>query len=131
MDPETLARRFVDAYNSHQLEAQIELLFDPDVELVPLRAVLEDTVYRGHDGIRQLVRDIDESWSEAHIQILELEVRGEQAVSAGRLRLKGRSSGALTEVTGAAAWSVRNERLIRMAYHQTVQDARRELGWDN
>jgi hypothetical protein len=24
--------------------------------LVPLRAVLEDTVYRGHDGIRQLAR---------------------------------------------------------------------------
>jgi ketosteroid isomerase-like protein len=130
MDPETLTRRFVDAYNSRQLEAQIEL-FDPDIELVPLRAALEDTVYRGHDGIRQFARDIDESWSEANIEILELEVRGEQAVSIGRLRLKGRSSGALTEVTAAASWSVRNERLLRMAYHATVHDARRELGWDN
>jgi hypothetical protein len=128
MDPETLARRFVDAYNSRQLEAQIEL-FDPDIELVPLRAALEDTVYRGHDGIRQLARDIDESWSEAQIEILELEVRGAQMVSIGRLRLKGRSSGALTEVTGAASWSVRNGRLFRMAYHPTVQHARRELGW--
>jgi hypothetical protein len=65
MDPEMLTRRFVDAYNSRQLEAQIEL-FDPDIELVPLRATLEDTVYRGHDGIRQFVRDIDELWSEAN-----------------------------------------------------------------
>jgi hypothetical protein len=81
MDVETLARRLVDAYNSRQLEAQMELLFDPDIEVVPLRAVLEDTVYRGHTGIRQLARDIDESWSEAHIEIHELEVRGEQAVS--------------------------------------------------
>jgi ketosteroid isomerase-like protein len=130
MDPETLARRFVDAYNSRQLEAQIEL-FDPDFELVPLRAALEDTVYRGHDGIRQLARDTAESWSEASIEILELEVRGEQAVSIVSLRLKGRLSGALTEVTGAASWSVRNERLFRTAYHATVHDARRELGWDN
>ena len=57
--------------------------------------------------------------------------RGEQAVSIGRLTLKGRSSGAVTEVTGAAAWSMRDERLLRMAYHPTVQDARRELGWDS
>ena len=131
MDVETLARRLVDAYNSRQLEAQTELLFDPDIELVPLRAVLEDTVYRGHNGIRQLARDIDESWSEAHIEIHELDVRGEQAVSTGRLRLRGRSSGALTEVTAAASWSVRNGRLWRWRYHATVHDARRELGWEN
>src|ERR1700738_1750178 len=37
MDAEMLSRRFVDAYNSRQLEAHIEL-FDPDVEFVPLRA---------------------------------------------------------------------------------------------
>jgi hypothetical protein len=46
---------------------------------VPLRAALEDTVQRGHDGIRQLARDIAESWSEAQIEILDFEVRGEQA----------------------------------------------------
>jgi hypothetical protein len=40
-----------------RLEAEIEL-FDPDIEFVPLRAALEDIVYRGHDGIRQLPRDM-------------------------------------------------------------------------
>ena len=130
MDLDTLTRRFVDTYNSRQLEAQIEL-FDPEIEFVPLRALLEDTVYRGHDGIRRFARDLEESWSEAHVELLELEARGEQAVSIGRLTLKGRSSGAVTEVMGAAAWSVRDERLLRIAYHQTLQDARRELGWDS
>jgi hypothetical protein len=127
---ETLTRRFVDAYNSRQLEAQIEL-FDPEIELVPVRAVLEDTIYRGHDGVKRFARDLEESWSEAHVELLELEVRGEQAVSIGCVRLKGRSSGAVTEVTGAAAWSMRDERLLRMAYHPTVQDARSELGWQD
>lgn len=47
---------------------------------MPLRAALEDTVQRGHDGIRQLARDIAESWSEAQIEILDFEVRGEQAL---------------------------------------------------
>ena len=99
--------------------------------MLPLRAALEDTVYRGHDGIRQLARDIDELWSDAHIEPLEIDLRGEQAVSIGRLRFRGRSSRAVTEVTGAASWSVRDGRLLRMAYHATVEDARRELGWDN
>ena len=98
---------------------------------MPLRAVLEETIYRGHDGIRRFARDLAESWSEAHVELLELEARGEQAVSIGRLTLKGRSSGAVTEVTGAAAWSMRDERLLRMAYHPTVQDARSELGWQD
>ena len=123
MDPETLARRVVAAYNSRELEEQIEL-FDPDVEFLPLRAVLEDTVYRGHDGVRQFARDLEESWSEAHIEILEFEVRGEQALSISRLRLKGRSSGALTEVMAAGAWFVRDGRVLRLAYHQTVESAR-------
>lgn len=130
MNLETLVRRFFDAYNSRQLEAQIEL-FDPEIEFVPLRALLEDTVYRGHDGIRRFARDLEESWSEAHVELLELEARGEQAVSIGCVTLKGRSSGAVTEVTGAAAFSVRDERLLRIAYHPTAQDARRELGWDS
>ena len=131
MDLEALSRRFVDAFDSGQLEAQIEM-FDPEIEFVPLRALLEDTVYRGHDGIRRFARDVEESWSEAHIEhFSSFEARGEQAVTIHRVRLKGRSSGAVTEVTGAAAFSVRDERLLRIAYHPTAQDARRELGWDS
>jgi hypothetical protein len=129
MDLETLAYRFVEAFNMRQLEAELDL-FDPGIELVPLRAELEDTVYRGHDGIRQLARDIAESWSQAHIEILDFEVRRERALSIGRLRLEGRLSGALTELTGAASWCGRNQRLFRMAMHTTVQEARRELGWE-
>jgi hypothetical protein len=61
MDLDTRLRRFVDAYNSRQLEAQIEL-FDPATDLVPVRAVLEETVYRGHDGIRRFAGNLEESW---------------------------------------------------------------------
>jgi hypothetical protein len=128
MDTETLIRRFIDAYNAHELEAQVGLLFDREVEWAPLRALLEDTVYRGHGGVRQFVRDHDELWSKGHIELLELAVRGEQALTTGRQCLRGRSSGASTEVAGAGSWSARSGRLFRIVYHPTVQDARRELG---
>jgi hypothetical protein len=131
VDPETLARSYVDALNSHELEARAELLFDPNAELVPLRAALEDTVYHGHEGIRQFARDLDESWSETHVETLELEVRGAQVLTISRMRLKGRASGAWTELTVVGAGLMRNGRIRRLALHQMVQDARRELGWDS
>jgi ketosteroid isomerase-like protein len=34
----------------------------PDVEWVPIMAVLEGRVYRGHDGVRQWFRDLRHSW---------------------------------------------------------------------
>jgi ketosteroid isomerase-like protein len=129
METESVVRRVFEAFNLHQLEAHIEL-FDRDVEIVPLRAALEDIVYHGHDGARRFDRDTDAAWSERHIEILELEVSGEQALVIGRLRLKGRSSGARTEAPAAWSVSVRNGRVTRLTTHQTADDARRRLGWE-
>jgi ketosteroid isomerase-like protein len=36
--------------------------FDPDVEWVPLMAVLEGRVYRGHAGIRKWFQDLRRDW---------------------------------------------------------------------
>jgi hypothetical protein len=91
---------------------------------------LEDTVYRGHDGIRRFVRDNQDSWAESHAEILKLEVSGEQALMLSRIRARGRASGVWTDETLAWSVSLRNGRVMRLAFHQTVDDARRQLGWD-
>jgi ketosteroid isomerase-like protein len=36
--------------------------FDPDVEWVPIMAVLEGRVYRGHQGIRRWFEDLRRDW---------------------------------------------------------------------
>jgi ketosteroid isomerase-like protein len=128
MEVESVVRRAVEAFNLHQLEAQIEL-FDRNVEIVPLRAALEAIVYQGHDGLRRFDGDVDASWSERRVEILDLEVSGEQALAIGRLRLKGSASGAWVEQTVAWSVCVRNGRVMRLNLHQTPEDARRELGW--
>ena len=128
MDTEGLVRRVFDAFNSRELGTHIELL-DRDVEIVPARAALEDIVYRGHDGVWEFERDSEATWSVQFIEILDLEVSGEQALVIGRLCLTGRSSGARTEVPTAWAVSVRDGRVTRLATYLTEQDARQQLGW--
>jgi ketosteroid isomerase-like protein len=130
MDTESIVRRVIDVYNSDDPEAEIEELWDPNCEFLPVRAALEDTVYRGHDGIRRFVRDNQDSWAESHAEILKLEVSGEQALMLSRIRARGRASGVWTDETLAWSVSLRNGRVMRLAFHQTVEEARRQLGWD-
>ena len=47
---------------AHRDVSRVLDLTDPDVECVRSRqASLEEGVYRGHDGIRQYVRDLDDA----------------------------------------------------------------------
>jgi hypothetical protein len=49
MDPESLTRRLFDAFNGGDVDAFLEAC-EPAVEIISLRGLLEDLVYRGHDG---------------------------------------------------------------------------------
>jgi hypothetical protein len=65
------------------------------------------------------------------MELHELEVRDEQVVATGHIRLKGRASGAWTDLTAASSGTVRNGRICRLTFHQTAEDAPRELGWED
>jgi ketosteroid isomerase-like protein len=64
-------RRCIDAI-SRRDGATLTELSTPDVTVRPLRAALEDTVYRGREGIDQWMRDIDETWAELTVDIQEI-----------------------------------------------------------
>src|SRR5829696_3407387 len=53
-----IARRSFEAFNGRAIDELISFA-DPDSEWLPFRAQLEGIVYRGHEGVRQFVRDID------------------------------------------------------------------------
>ena len=79
-------------------------LADPQVDYLPYLAALSGAAgaYRGHDGLRQYVRDLSEAWSEYAVEIHHLEDLGDHVLMEGRLRGKGRSSG--LEVDSVMAW---------------------------
>jgi ketosteroid isomerase-like protein len=92
-------KQAIEAYNRRDVDAFLDDL-DLEVELHgALQALLESeaTVYRGHEGVRQWVRDIDEALAEIRLELPEIRDLGDRLVAIGRLRARGKASGAETE----------------------------------
>ena len=96
-------RKWVAAMNRQDAEALISLA-DPGVDYMPYLASLsgEAGAYRGHDGLRQYVRDLAEAWRWYHVEIHSLRDLGDDVLMEGRLEATGRSSG--LEVKEDMAW---------------------------
>ena len=57
----------------------------------------KDTVYRGHEGVRQLMRDIDDTLAEIHVEFSDVRDLGDQVLAVGRLHTRGKASGVASE----------------------------------
>jgi ketosteroid isomerase-like protein len=121
-------RVVVDTFNRDDIEGFIAAC-TPDAELRPIRGMLEEVVYRGHDGLREFQRDSEAAWSERHAELVDTEGRDDEAVLVAHLRMKGRASGVVTERDLAFAIRLRDGLIARIATHPDPKSARRELGW--
>lgn len=86
-------RRAVEAFNENDAEA-MQALCTPDVEFLPLRAVLEGTVYRGPGAAAQMLADFIETWDDLYIDVEGVREAGESLLVSARFRGHGRLSGA-------------------------------------
>ena len=70
-----------------------------NVEVYPLRAMLEDTVYRGPEGVDQWLQDLRETWAELAIDVHEInETEPDYVVAKTTLRNRGHASNAPVEM---------------------------------
>ena len=123
-------KRAVDAYNRRDIDTFLEI-FDPTAEVHPLNLAMfgrEATVYRGHDGLRLFIREVDEVLSEMQAQVLEVRDLGERIVGKGRFRARGRASGA--EIEASVGWLVefKNGRATRMRDYPDFTEALEAAG---
>jgi ketosteroid isomerase-like protein len=118
-------RRGLEAGNRGDIETLLEEL-DPDVEWhSALHALLggEQTVFRGHDGVREMLRDLNETFAEIHIEISEIRDLGDGLVAIGRTRTRGRASGAETETSLALVTGIQNGKTISVRGYLDPDDA--------
>jgi ketosteroid isomerase-like protein len=123
-------RRAIEAYNRRDIDAFVEA-FDPMVEIHPLTLAMfgqEATVYRGHEGIRQFIRDVDEVLPQIQVESLEIRDLGERLAASGRLHARGRASGA--EVESPIFWVIefREGGVIRMRDYLDPKEALEAAG---
>jgi ketosteroid isomerase-like protein len=123
-----LARDVVDAVARRDLQRLLELTA-PDVEWRPFATgLMEEGVYRGHDGIRRYVSDLDDAWEVLRAEVEDGLAVGATVLMTGRLRYRGRGSGVETE--HAAGWVVkfRDGRLVSMQAFRDPERALETLG---
>ena len=128
--PETnfeVFERGLDAYNRHDIDDLLEDL-DPDVEWYPVLEVLlggEGTVYRGHEGIRELFRSIEDALGEIRAELSEVvEDSGDRLVASGRLYARGRHSGAVTEAPLGWIVNFRNGKVSKIRTYRDLEEAK-------
>ena len=125
-----VVRRVSDAYNRRDVEAMLDELH-PEIEWYPwLQVQLGGgaTVYRGHEGVRDGVRDGEDAFSEVRAELSEVRDLGERAVAIGHLRGRGKESGALTE--SELAWIVEFQggKVIRVREYLDPKEALEAAG---
>ena len=85
----------LEAWRRRDVEALLALL-DPEIEWHPALQTLlggDAVVYRGHDGVCDLMRDTDEVASAVDPVVSELYDLGDRIAAVGQLAIRGRESG--------------------------------------
>ncbi|HSI81058.1 MAG TPA: nuclear transport factor 2 family protein [Solirubrobacterales bacterium] len=101
-----LARRGFEAFARRDLETMVEFA-DPEIEInvVTAHVAGRDGPYRGHDGIRQYLDDVDATWDEIDLQPRQyVEIGDERVLVLGRVRTRRGST--LIDVPNAWLWEL-------------------------
>ena len=122
-----IIRSAIDAYNRRDIPAVLERL-DPNVELLPIRAVLDGMVYRGHDGFKQFMDDMSEEWEEFNPEPEDFrEIGSDQVMVIGRFRGRTRASGVEVDSPGMWMCQVRDGLIVRVQFHTEAAAARGDV----
>ena len=107
-------------------------LYDPhvewDVSRSPMARLVGQGFYRGHEGLRQFFGAYHEAWEAIEYHCDELIDAGDDVVSVDIEPARGRTSGANVELTQYAVWTIRNEKVVRVVWFPTREEALEAAG---
>lgn len=90
------------AFNRRDGEA-FGAVFAEDAEIVPVRAAVDGTVYRGPDAGAQYCAAVEDSWENLRWEIEELREGGDWVLALGHIRGRDATAGS-TSTHGRAGW---------------------------
>jgi ketosteroid isomerase-like protein len=122
-----IARRATEAIRRRDLDALRELLA-PDCEIVPIRADVEDSVFRGLDAVPQWFAIGDEAWESWTSETESVREGPDWVLGFVRFRARGRESGAELDVPGAGVYRFRDGLITAIRVYTSRADALADLG---
>ena len=95
-----------------------------DVELFPLRAVLDGSVYRGHEGLQRWLADMGEDWDDFRIESYDVRALDDgRILVVGRFHARGRSSGVLLDQPAAWVCEMAAGKVARIRFYTDADAA--------
>jgi ketosteroid isomerase-like protein len=122
-----IVRRVLEAFNDRAVEDAIGLSH-PDCEWHPFRAQLEGMVYRGHEGLRQFVRDMEEDWEAFRIDPTEFHDRDDRVAVIGHVTALGRGSGVEIDAVAGFVFELSGGRIAKLVSHSEPAVALEAVG---
>jgi ketosteroid isomerase-like protein len=123
-------KRGLEAGNRGDVDALLDELH-PEIEWhSALHALMggQLTVFRGHAGVRKMIRDLDETFAEVHIEMWEFRDLGDGLVAFGRTRNRGKASGVETETPLALVTKIRDGKTISIRAYLDRDEALEAAG---
>jgi len=123
-------KRAFDAINRRDDEALLSEL-DPEVEwhaAILMAMGGTQTVYRGHEGVREWLRDLYETLSEFHADYPDVWDLGDRTVAIGVVRGRGAASEAEIESPHGTVVEFKNGKGIRIRTYLDPEDALKAAG---
>jgi ketosteroid isomerase-like protein len=122
-----LARKAIEWFNARDTAA-LQAHSTDDLEIVPLRAAIEDTVYRGPGALAAFAADTDESWEKIRFDAEALRDGGERVVAIGQLSAQARGTGAEVGARLAMLFEFRGDQLSHARSYSDVEEALEAAG---
>jgi ketosteroid isomerase-like protein len=126
-----IVRRVYDAAARRDAEsvlAAYDPLIEWDVSRSPMARLVGEGVYVGYDGLRKFFTAYHEAWESVKYEAEELIDAGDDVISVDKERGRGRASGAESELTQYAVWSIRDGKIIRVVWFPTREEALEAAG---
>jgi ketosteroid isomerase-like protein len=122
--------RGTDAFNRRDFDAWLAEL-DPEVEwqsALPILLTAGGGVYRGHEDLREMLREIGDTLDELTVEYSEIRDLGDRVLAIGQLHTRGNLSGAATESPFAVVSDFKNGKTIRVRTYLDPQEALEAAG---
>jgi ketosteroid isomerase-like protein len=88
----------------------------------------QQTVFRGHAGVRRMLGDLYETFAEVHIEMSEFQDLGDGVLAIGRTRNRGKASGVETVTPLALVTEIRDGKTIAIRAYLDREEALKAAG---
>src|SRR3954470_10316580 len=113
------------AFNRGDIEAWLAGM-DTDVEwhsALPILLTAGGGVHRGHEGVRDMVRNLSDAFHELTVEYSEIRDLGDRLLAIGQLHTRGNLSGAVSETPYALVSDYKDGKMTRVRAYLDAQEA--------